>query len=122
MNVPELFRILYVARNECDCELLRALLDHPFIEIIPAETVAGALRQVQSENFNLYLLETRLPDGDGFELCKIIRALSPNAPVVFYSGDAGDVYRQKGLEAGANVYLTKPYVDSLTTTIGEFIM
>lgn len=122
MNSQKLFRILYVARNEGDGVLLRALLDHPFIEIVLADSVASALRQLQSGHFNLYLLETRLPDGDGFELCKIMRELTPNTPVVFYSGDAGEVYKQKGLEAGADVYLTKPYLDSLTTTISEFIM
>jgi two-component system, OmpR family, response regulator VanR len=122
MNTPELFRILYVARNESDGELLRALLDHPAIEIVLADTFAGALGQIQNGRFSLYLLETRLPDGDGFELCKIMRELTPSTPVVFYSGDAGEVYRQKGLAAGADVYLAKPYLDSLTTTISEFII
>lgn len=122
MNIPKLFRILYVARNEGDWLLLRALLDLPHIEIILADTVADALRQMQSGHFNLYLLETRLPDGDGFELCRLMRELNPNTPVVFYSGDAGEVYRQRGLAAGADVYLAKPYLDSLTTTLSEFIM
>ena len=122
MNVPKLFRILYVARNEGDWLLLRALLDFPHIEIILADTVANALEQMQSGRFNLYLLETRLPDGDGFELCRLMRELTPNTPVVFYSGDAGEIYRQRGLAAGADVYLAKPYLDSLTTTISEFIM
>ena len=122
MNIPKVFRILYVARNENDGVLLRALLDHPSIEITVAETVSGALEQIKCGRFNLYLLETRLPDGDGFELCRTMRELTPNTPVVFYSGDAGEIYKQKGLEAGADVYLTKPYLDSLTTTISEFIM
>ncbi len=122
MNIPKLFRILYVARNEGDWLLLRALLDVPHIEIILADTVADALQQVQSGHFNLYLLETRLPDGDGFELCRLMREFTPNTPIVFYSGDAGEVYRQRGLAAGADVYLAKPYLDSLTTTINDFIM
>lgn len=122
MDIPKLFRILYVTRNEGDCQLLRALLDFPFIEITMAETVADAMRQIQSVRFNLYLLETRLPDGDGFELCRVMREVTPETPIVFYSGDAGESYKQKGLAAGANVYLAKPYVDSLTTTLTKFIM
>jgi len=97
-------------------------LDFPHIEIILADTVADALQQMQSGHFNLYLLETRLPDGDGFELCRLMRELTPNTPIVFYSGDAGEIYRQRGLAAGADVYLAKPYLDSLTTTINDFIM
>jgi CheY-like chemotaxis protein len=122
MNAPNLFRILYVTRNEGDCLLLRALLDFPFIEIVRAETAAEAVKQAQSGSFNLYLLETRLPDGDGFELCKAMREIAPHTPVVFYTGDAGENYKQKGLAAGADVYLAKPYVDSLTTTLTGFIM
>ena len=122
MNTPELFRILYVARSKDDCLLLRTLLDFPFIEITFADTVADALHQAQSGRFNLYLLETRLPDGDGFELCRLMREYNPNTPVVFYSGDAGEIYRQKGLAAGADVYLAKPHLESLTSTITKFIM
>ena len=122
MNTPRLFRILYVARNEGDCLLLRALLDFPHIEIILADTVADALQKMQSGHFNLYLLETRLPDGDGFELCRLMSELTPYTPIIFYSGDAGEIYRQRGLAAGADVYLAKPYLDSLTTTINDFIM
>ena len=122
MNTLKLFRILYVAGNEGDWLLLRALLDFPHLEIILADTVADALQKMQSGRFNLYLLETRLPDGDGFELCRLMRELTPNTPIVFYSGDAGEIYRQRGLAAGADVYLAKPYLDSLTTTINDFIM
>lgn len=121
MNTSNLFRILYVARNEADCLLLRAFFDFPYIEIILADTAAEALRKVQTERFDLYLLETRLPDGNGFELCRLMRELTPNTPIVFYSGDAGEVFEQKGLEAGANAYFAKPYLDSLTTTINEII-
>lgn len=121
MDTPKIFRILYVARNEIDCLLLRAFLDFPYIEIVLADTVAEALRQVQTGRFDLYLLETRLPDGDGFELCTLMRELTPNTPIVFYSGDAGEVFEQKGLAAGANAYLAKPYLDTLTTKISEIM-
>lgn len=122
MNTPKLFRILYVARSKDDCLLLRTLLDFPFIEITFAETVAAALDRAQSGHFDLYLLETRLPDGDGFELCRLMREDNPTTPVVFYSGDAGEIYKQRGLAAGADVYLAKPHLESLTSTINKFIM
>lgn len=122
MITPKLFRILYVVKNEGDCQLLGALLDSSYIEITPARTVAEALQKIRTEHFNLFLLETRLPDGDGFKLCREMREIAPLTPIVFYSGDAGDDYRRRGIDAGANVYLAKPYLDSLTTTISEFIM
>lgn len=121
MKKDDLFRILYVARNEDDHLLLSTMFDFPYLKITPAETVAEALRKAQNENFDLYLLETRLPDGDGFELCKLMRESQPQTPIVFYSGDAADAHKQKGLSVGADAYLAKPYFDTLEQTLNQFI-
>jgi CheY-like chemotaxis protein len=121
MNSSRAFRILYVARNEDDYVLLSAMFNLPNIQITPAETAAEALRKIRREHFDLYLLETRLPDGDGFELCKLMRDSNPETPIIFYSGDAGESHRQKGLAVGANAYLAKPYLDSLAVTLNKFI-
>jgi DNA-binding response OmpR family regulator len=121
MKGSDAFRILYVARNEDDYVLLSAMFNLPNIEITLAETAAEALRKIRRESYDLYLLETRLPDGDGFELCKLMRGYNPKTPIVFYSGDAGEFHRQKGLAMGANVYLAKPYLENLTSTLNKFI-
>jgi len=121
MKSPNAFRILYVARNEDDYVLLSAMFNLPNIEIALAETAAEALRKIRREHYDLYLLETRLPDGDGFELCKSMRDLNPKTPIIFYSGDVGEFHRQKGLAMGANFYLAKPYLDTLTITLNKFI-
>ena len=121
MNSSRAFRILYVARNEDDYVLLSTMFNFPNVNITLAETAAEALRKIRREHFDLYLLETRLPDGDGFELCKLMRDFNPETPIIFYSGDAGEVHRQKGLAVGANAYLAKPYLDSLAVTLNKFI-
>jgi len=121
MSSSRAFRILYVARNEDDYVLLSAMFNLPNVQITPAETAAEALRKIRREHFDLYLLETRLPDGDGFELCKLMRDSNPETPIIFYSGDAGETHRQKGLAVGANAYLAKPYLDSLAVTLNQFI-
>jgi CheY-like chemotaxis protein len=121
MKSEQAFRILYVAGNKDDYVLLNAMYDFPNIQITPAETVAEALRKINGEQYDLYLLETRLPDGDGYELCKTMRESNPHAPIVFYSGDAADFHRQKGLAVGADAYLAKPYWDALTGTLNKFI-
>ena len=121
MRTNDLFRILYVARNEDDHLLLSTMFDRSNLKITAAESFAEALSKSQSENFDLYLLETRLPDGDGFELCKLMRESKPNTPIVFYSGDAADAHKQKGLSVGADVYLAKPYFETLEETLNQFI-
>ncbi|MCA1624348.1 MAG: response regulator [Acidobacteria bacterium] len=54
------------ADDEDTCELLTTTLGFSNIEVKSAHTVADAWRLAQTEPFDLYLLETRLPDGDGF--------------------------------------------------------
>jgi len=107
--------------NDDTCELLSTILGFSKIKVISAFTVADAWRLAQAEPFDLYLLETRLSDGDGFELCRRLHQFAPRTPIVFYSAEAYEVDRQKGLTAGATAYLVKPYFDDLTSTILEII-
>ncbi len=113
-------RVLCVDDDDT-CELLTMMLGISNIEVKATHSVADAWRLAQIESFDLYLLETRLPDGNGFDLCRRLRRFAPRAPIVFYSGDAYPVDRQKGLAAGANDYLTKPYLADLTATIRQNI-
>jgi DNA-binding response OmpR family regulator len=55
------------------------------------------------------------------ELCRRLRAFAPLAPILFYSGNAYEADRQKGLAAGASDYLTKPYMADLAATIRQNI-
>jgi len=65
----------------------------------------------------LYLLDTRFPEGSGLDLCKQLREFNPQTPIVFYSGDARETEKAKGLAAGADAYLVKPDSDTVLPTI-----
>lgn len=99
-------RILCVDDDLEVCLLLAAWM--PDARIDNAQTVAEGLRTAFDGSFDLYVLDTWLPDGDGVELCRRIREFDPNAPVIFFSAVAYDAARQKALAAGATAYLTKP--------------
>ncbi len=103
------------------CELLTMTLGISNIEVKSANTVADAWRLALLEPFDLYLLETRLPDGNGFDLCQRLHKLAPRTPIIFYSSEAYLTDRQKGLAAGAVVYLVKPYFGDLAATILQTI-
>jgi len=109
------------ADDEDTCELLSTTLGFSDIEVKSTGKIAEALRLAQTEPFDLYLLETRLPDGDGFELCRRLHEFAPHTPIVFYSSEAYPVDRQKGLAAGAVAYLVKPYFDDLASTVLKII-
>jgi CheY-like chemotaxis protein len=121
MNPSKSFKILYVETNEDDRLLLETALGRPFVEITLVKTATEALKLSASESFDLILLETRFPDGSGFDLCRKILSLNPHAPIIFYSGDASEKDKKTGLAAGAKAYLAKPHFDQLTTTVKQFI-
>jgi DNA-binding response OmpR family regulator len=101
--------------------MLVTLLRHELIEAKAVATAAQAISSIQTERFVLYLLDSRLPDLDGFELCRRIRDVDPDTPILFFSGDAHSTDRKKGLAAGANGYVVKPEIDSLIETITRFV-
>jgi DNA-binding response OmpR family regulator len=58
--------------------------------------------------FDLYILDNWLPDGNGVELCRVIREFDPHTPILFYSACAYTHDLQAAFNAGAQKYLTKP--------------
>ncbi len=119
MKSGKFSRVLYVASNEEDFLVLKAMLGDSGVQIVPAETIAKALRMAKAQAFDLFLLETRFSDGSGFELCKEIRKINPHTPAVFYSGDVSETDKQKGLASGASAYFAKPYIDVLAATLNH---
>ncbi len=114
-------RILYAEDDADSRELVSVQCELSGIKVVTAQTVGEAWRTAQNETFNLYLLDSRFPDGDGLDLCRRLRSFAPLSPILFYSGDAYEVHKQNGLAAGANGYLTKPYMADLAETISETI-
>ncbi len=117
MKIHEHSRILYAENNEDDCFMMSVLLKFVNIEVTCAKTVNEAWRLAQTEHFDLYLSDVQFPDGSGLELCRRLRDYAPKTPLLIYSGSAYEDDKQKGLEAGADAYLTKPYINDLAETI-----
>ena len=92
------------------------------IEVEAVATATQALSLIQKEYFDLYLLDARLPDLDGFELCRRLRDGYPRAPILFFSSAADEIDRKRGIEAGANAYAIKPNVDELFGSIARFVL
>ena len=117
MKTPTKLRVLYAEDNQDACEIVRILLGFEDIDVIAAKTVAEAWRLAQTENFDLYLLDSQFPDGNGLDLCRQLREYSSETPILFYSGNAYKTDKQDGLDAGASEYLVKPYVGDLVEKI-----
>lgn len=114
-------RILYVDDHEDSAEMFRLLLSSPLYHVETAQSVAEALELARSGKFDLYVLDKRLPDGSGTDLCIMLNAITPDVPCIFYTGDAYEIHRQEALAAGADAYVSKPDVDGLIDTVHKLL-
>lgn len=121
MKIPEYFHVLYVEDNEDERLMVAMMLGFANIKVITASTVYEAWHSAQITHFDLYLLDLQFPGGDSLDLCRSLRKYFPQTPIVFYSGNAYESDKEKGLAAGANVYLTKPYLDDLAVAVKQTI-
>ncbi len=114
-------RVLCVDDDEDTRVMLSTLLNFALIEAKAVGTAAQALSSIQAERFDLYLLDSRLPEIDGFELCRRLRDFDPDAPILFFSGAASEADMKKGTEAGADAYVIKPDIAGLVENIKRFL-
>ncbi|HEY0006966.1 MAG TPA: response regulator [Pyrinomonadaceae bacterium] len=114
-------RILCVDDHEDTSLMLTHLLGQSNYEVVTAESIANALRLAQTEEFDLYVLDKRMPDGTGLDLCRLLNSATPQIPIIFYSGDAYAMHRHEGLCAGAEAYITKPNIDELVQTVNHIL-
>jgi DNA-binding response OmpR family regulator len=99
---------------EDDADLLTLLQYNLEKEGFSPKTVAtgrDAISECRTERPDLILLDIMLPDCDGLELCKSIRAdpQLQDTPIIFLTARASETDRIIGLEIGANDYVIKPF-------------
>jgi CheY-like chemotaxis protein len=102
-------------------EMLTALLAGEDYEVQTAATAEEACRLAGESEFDLYVLDKRLPDGTGLELCERLQGLTPNVPCMFYTGDAYEIHRHEAMAAGAVAYVPKPDIEQLINTVQKLL-
>jgi DNA-binding response OmpR family regulator len=97
---------------EDDPAILRGLSDNLRAESHDVTTaVEGemAFRMARDGGFDLVLLDVMLPKMNGFEVCRRLRAEGSNVPILMLTARGEEVDRVRGLDLGADDYLTKPF-------------
>src|SRR6202795_95110 len=91
--------------------LVQYNLDKEGFQVVGSQTGKGALDLCRREHPDLVILDIMLPDSDGLEICKGIRANTDlaNTPVIFLTARGSETDRIVGLELGANDYIVKPF-------------
>lgn len=103
-------KILIVDDQATNRFLLSALLQKEFYTIIEASDGIEAIEVVKNEEPDLILLDIEMPNKDGFDTCKELKAnpKTGHIPIIIVTARQKQIQRNKGLEAGADDYLVKP--------------
>jgi two-component system, OmpR family, alkaline phosphatase synthesis response regulator PhoP len=102
-------RILLVEDDPAITNLLSLHFQEPAFELVACDRGARALERLAQEEFDLVILDILLPDANGFELCRRIRAANGRTPILMLSALGEELDKVRALELGADDYLTKPF-------------
>ena len=100
--------MLVVDDDRTVAEVVVTYLERAGLRAVHVGDGATALSAFESESPDLVVLDLMLPDLDGLEVCRRLRATS-DVPVIMLTALGGEVDRVLGLEVGADDYVTKPF-------------
>ena len=106
-------RVLVVDDVPANVKLLEARLSAEYFDVVTAASGAEALAICERGECDIALLDVMMPDMDGFEVCRRLKTdpATHHIPVVMVTALDSPADRNRGLEAGADDFLTKPVSD-----------
>lgn len=112
----EKFTILVAEDDDATRTFLADNLTADGYELLVADCARHAIRLLETKFPDLAVLDLGLPDGDGLEVLRAVRAsdgiatrIDPNVPILVITGRSGELDRLRGFESGADDYLAKPF-------------
>jgi two-component system response regulator RegX3 len=101
-------RVLIVEDDDAIATPLAKGLEREGLDVDRVETGEAALARASQTSFDVVLLDLGLPDRDGFDVCRELRARS-DVPIIVVTARSEEVDRVVGLELGADDYIVKPF-------------
>jgi DNA-binding response OmpR family regulator len=108
-------RILVVEDEPDIARGLRDALEFEQFEVTTAGRGRDGVRLLRERGSDLVILDLMLPDINGFSVCEEIRQSHPVVPIIMLTARSQEIDKIRGLEAGADDYVTKPF------SIGELV-
>ena len=104
-------KILIVEDESAIADLEKDYLELSGFEVEVANDGQTGLKKSLTEDYDLIILDLMLPNVDGFEICRMVRA-EKNTPIIMVSAKKDDIDKIRGLGLGADDYMTKPFSPS----------
>jgi DNA-binding response OmpR family regulator len=101
-------RILHVEDDEDTRTLVACILQGEGWQVTSVENAASAFKLAAAGRFDLYLIDNWIEDDSGNSLCRGLRSLDPDTPILFLSGAVFPADITLALASGAQGYLEKP--------------
>jgi two-component system, OmpR family, manganese sensing response regulator len=121
VNMAEPRTVLYVEDNEDSCEIMTLILNDAGYETVTCATSEEGLKLAKQGGFSAIILDHRLNNISGVDICREIRTYDQKTPIIFYTADALPKVQKEALQAGAQAYLLKPYgFETIAQTIEQF--
>lgn len=102
-------RILLVEDEEQLNKIIKMNLELEGYEVIAVDNGRKALQLVESQHFDLLILDVMLPEVSGFQICEQVRLRNKKVGIIIISAKDTSQDRIQGLKLGADDYLTKPF-------------
>lgn len=103
------YAVLIVEDQSEIADLIRLHLEELPAKVTVASTGREGLAAARKRHHDLIVLDVRLPDSDGLDLCQMLRLEGVSTPILIVSAKGADVDRILGLQLGADDYLAKPF-------------
>ena len=102
-------KILLIEDDESISELVSLHLTNNSYGLDQAFDLATARKKLETEKYDLILLDLMLPDGSGMEICQELRMKKDQTPIIILTAKSEEIDKVLGLEMGADDYITKPF-------------
>ena len=108
---PNKYSVLTIEDDPSITELLANVLKGDGCTVVAASSGTAGLNAAESQMFDLIILDIRLPDLDGWEVCRRLRnsARTQRVPIIILTAEGLEADRVLGLELGADDYVSKPF-------------
>ncbi len=115
-DVTEAKRTILVIEDEPHIALgLKDALEFEGFRVVAAANGRDGVQLARQERPNAILLDLMLPDVNGYQVCEDIRRFDPFAPIIMLTAKSQEADKIRGLDAGADDYVTKPF------SVGELV-